>query len=118
VRVEADSINNNSSNITTGFYDQLYSGKIEALARRAKDIQNSSSGTTAPETYFSATNKYYFRIGSTYYKVSSKNSVLNVLKDRKKELQQYIRKNNIRFSNDPEGAMAKIASYYDHLTNQ
>ncbi|MDB5023153.1 MAG: hypothetical protein JWP78_908 [Mucilaginibacter sp.] len=117
VRVEADSISSNSSGITTGFYDQLYGGKIEALAKRAKSIQNSSSATVAPESYFNTTNKYYFRKGNTYYQVSGKNSVLKVLKDKKSELQQYIRKNNIEFINNPEDAMTKIASYYDHLTN-
>ena len=117
VRVEADSISNNSSNITTGFYDQLYGGKIEVLAKRAKTLQNSTSTTAILEIYFTVTNDYYFRKGNTYYKVRGKSSVLNVLKDKKSALQQYIRENNIKFGKDPEDAMAKIASYYDHLTN-
>lgn len=117
VRVEADSLNNNNSGITTGFYDQLYGGRIEVLAKRTKTIQNSTNVTASLETYFIEKNEYYIRKGNTYYSVSSQSSFLKVLKDKKNILQQYIRENQIKFRNDPENAMAKIASYYDHLIN-
>jgi hypothetical protein len=117
VRVEADSLNNNNSGITTGFYDQLYGGRIEVLAKRTKTIQNSTNVTASLETYFIEKNEYYIRKGNTYYSVSSQSSFLKVLKDKKNILQQYIRENQIKFRNDPENAMSKIASYYDHLIN-
>jgi hypothetical protein len=117
VRVNVDSLVKNPSGITTGFYDQLYGGKIEALARRSKSIQSSSTTTANIETYFVAKDEYFFRKGNTYYKVSGQGAVLDVLKDKKNELQQYIRQNNIKFRRDPEGAMAKIAAYYDQITN-
>jgi hypothetical protein len=117
VRVIADSLNSKSAELTTGFYDQLYGGKVEALAKRIKTLQNSSSTTAFPETYFVPKNEYYIRKGNIYYKVSSQSSVLSAFKDKKNELQQYIKQNNIKFGRDPEGAMAKIAAYYDHITN-
>ena len=117
VRVVADSLSSKSAELSTGFYDQLYGGKVEALAKRIKTIQNSSSTTAFPETYFVPKNEYYIRKGNIYYKVSSQGSVLSVFKDKKNELQQYIRQNNIRYGRDPEGAMAKIAAFYDHITN-
>lgn len=117
IRVDADSLNNNNSGLATGFYDQIYGGKIEILARREKNIQNSSSSAIAIETFFVAHNTYYLRKGNAYYKVGSKKSILNLLKDKKAALQQYVRDNNIEFGDNPEYAMAKIASYYDHLTN-
>jgi hypothetical protein len=117
VRVNTDSLKNNSSGITTGFYDQLYGGKTEALAKRVKTLQNTSSSVVALETAFLSNNTYYLRKGNAYYKVSSQSAVLNVLKDKKSELQQYIKTNDIRFNKDPDDAMAKIAAYYDHITN-
>jgi len=42
---------------------------------------------------------------------------LKLLKDKKGELQKHIKQNNIRFGDDPEFAMVKIASYYDQITN-
>jgi len=114
VRVEVDSLAN--PGISTGFYDQLYSGKIQVLAKRIKTIQTSTVQITL-ETYFSEKHSYYLRKGNTYYSIGSQRSILNVLKDKKKQLQQYIRDNNIQFRDDPEENMAKIAAYYDQLTN-
>ena len=118
VRLDADSISNGKSGIISGYYDQLYGGKIEVLARRSKSIQNSSnSSVLAPETFFVPTNDYYLRKGNIYYKIGSKSSILNVLKDKKSELQQYLKTNKIKYNANPEDAMAKIAAYYDHLTD-
>jgi hypothetical protein len=117
VRIVADSLSTNNSGVTTGFYDQLYGGKIEVLAKRIKNIQNSTSTIGVPETYFSAKNEYYIKKGNIFYNVSSKRSFLNVLKDKKSLLQKYIRENNISFRDNREAYMAQVASYYDHLAN-
>lgn len=117
IRIEADQIADNKAELVTGFYDQLYSGKIEILAKRRKTLQNSSNAVAAPETFFSETNDYYLKKGNVYYKIGSKGSILKLLKDKKGELQKHIKQNNIRFGDDPEFAMVKIASYYDQITN-
>ena len=80
-------------------------------------MQTSTGGLDGPESYFDPAIDYYIRKNNTYYSVSSQGSMLTILKDKKKELQQYIRANQIKFRKDPEEAMVKIASYYDHLTN-
>lgn len=114
VRVNADSLTNDNSGISTGFYEQLYGGKTEVLAKRIKTIQNSTNIAISLETYFIAKNEYYVRKGNIYYKVSgSQGSFLNVLKDKRPLLQKYIKDNNIQFRQDPEGAMASLAAYYD-----
>jgi len=117
IRIEADQIADNKAELTTGFYDQLYAGKIEILAKRRKTLQNSSNAVAAPETFFSETNDYYLKKGNVYYKIGSKGAILKLLKDKKGELQKHIKQNNIRFGDDPEFAMVKIASYYDQITN-
>ncbi|WP_426669586.1 hypothetical protein ACPPVU_25640 [Mucilaginibacter sp. McL0603] len=118
IRLDADSINNDKSGIVSGYYDQLYGGKIEILARRSKTIQSApNSSVLTLETFFTSTNDYYLRKGNIYYKIGSKSSILNVLKDKKSELQQYLKTNKIKYNANPDDAMAKIAAYYDHLTN-
>jgi len=113
-----DSLVNDKSGIINGFYDQLYGGKtVSVLAKRTKTIQNSSAAVATPEISFASHDNYYLRKGSTYYKVGSQGSILSVLKDKRSVLQQYIKQNNIRFKDNPEDAMARIASYYDHLAN-
>ena len=117
VRVNADGLVGDKSGIVTGFYDQLYSGKTEVLARRTKTIQNSTNQTLALETYFIAHNDYYVKKGNVYYNVSGQGSFLNVLKDKKQVLQKYMKDNSFKFRTDPEAAMAKLAAYYDQISN-
>jgi hypothetical protein len=116
VRIDADSLKNDKSGISTGFYDQLYNGKNEVLVKRSKEIQNNSS-SFGLETFFLEKHEYYVKTGNTYYKISSQGSFLNLLKDKKADLKQYIRANKIRFKKDPESAMTKIAAYYDSITH-
>lgn len=114
IYVAADTVK--EEGFKSGFYDELYQGRIQVLARYVKTIQNSSSNQANIETYFTGTKTgYMIRKGSRYYPVSSEGSLLGVLKDHKSELQQYIKSNGIRFKKEPEMALKSIAAYYDHL---
>ena len=114
VRLTADQLANNKVDMTVGFYDQLYGGTTEVLASRKKTLQNSSNAVAAPETRFISTDDYYIKKSGTYYKVSGQGSILKVLKDKKSAIQQYFKQNHIRFKDNPEDAMAKMAYFYDH----
>jgi hypothetical protein len=116
ININADTISNKTSGISSGFYDELYNGKTEVLVKRGKSIQ-SNTGTLASERFFSPSHDFYFRKNNIYYKITSQGSLLDVLKDKKKLVQQYIKSSQIKFHRDPEDAMVKIATYYDHLTN-
>jgi len=116
VNINADTVRGNSG-IKSGLYDELYNGKSEVLVRRTKSIQTNTGGTLGAEKYFSPSTDFYFKKNNTFYSVSGQRSLINILKDKKNEIQQYIKANQIRFRSDPEDAMVKIAKYYDHLTN-
>lgn len=116
LNIKADSIKANNQGLKAGYYDALYDGRLQVLAKRSKSIQI-TSGQTAPESYFTPANDYFLRKNNVYYTVTGKQSILNILKDKKKELQQYISANKIKFRKDLESAMVKIVSYYDHITN-
>jgi hypothetical protein len=117
VRVNAEGLIDDKSGIVTGFYDQLYGGKTEVLARRTKTIQNSTNQTLALETYFIGHDDYYIKKGNVYYKVGGQGSFLNVLKDKKQALQKYMKDNSFKFRTDPEVAMARLAAYYHQISN-
>ncbi len=116
ININADTLNVNAV-VKSGFYDELYNGKSQVLVKRSKNMQTTTGGLEGPESYFDPAVSYYIRKNNIYYSFSSQGSMLTVLKDKKKELQQYIRANQINFRKEPEEAMVKIASYYDHLTN-
>jgi len=115
VRLNTDTILNDKSGLTTGFYEQLYSGKTEVLARHIKTIQHSTSMESAVETFFLESHDYFLKKGNTWYKVDSQGAFYSVLKDKKQVLQKYLRDNNITFRETPELAMAMLAAYYDRL---
>jgi len=104
--------------VSAGFYDVLYSGKIQLLCKHDVNIQTEHLFNGAIESYFLPTVDYYIYKNGEYTSVNSKGAFLNALKDKKKSLQQYIRANKLKFNKtDKERAMVAVAAYYDHLTN-
>lgn len=106
----------NKEELKSGIYDELYNGKSEVLVKRYKNIQTTSGGFSGPESYFDPHKSMFIKKGRNYFAISGKKALLDVLKDKKKELVSYIKSANIKFRKDPEDAMVKIATFYDHLT--
>ena len=114
VYVNKDDLPNTS--INSGFYDQLYKNKSEVLIKRSKNIQGSSGISGAVENYFTAKKEMFIKNKGKFYSVGSEGSLLNAFKDKKKELKQYLRNNKLKFGDDQEQTMVKVAAYYDQLT--
>jgi hypothetical protein len=117
VNIIADTIKDNKAEIKSGYYDELYNGKLEILVKRSKSIQTTTGGIQRVERYFTPSSDFYLKKNNTYYSISGQGALLNALKDRKKDLEQFIKKSQIKFRREPEEAMVKIATYYDRLTN-
>jgi hypothetical protein len=116
VRINADSLTG-TKKVATGFYDEMFNGKhVQLFAKRAKTIQT-TTGTSTLESFFSETRDYYLKRGNDYISFGGKGALLSLLKDRKKELNQFIKANNIDYRSDPEASMTAIIKYYDQLNN-
>lgn len=106
------------TSVKAGYYDQLYAGKIQVLCKRDESIQQEHGFNGAITSYFLPLTDYYIYKNGTYTTVNSKGAFLDVLKDKKKDIQQFIRVNRLKFKKgDKEQAMVKVAAYYDHLTD-
>jgi len=103
-----------SNEVRTGFYDRLYNGKIELLAKREKKILEKMANLQISNVVIGE-NIYYVRKNGVYYLVKNKRTFLDVLKNKKKEVQQYLKKNKIRFKDNFEKAMTVAVTYYDQL---
>lgn len=112
VRLTPDS----SGQIKPGFYDQLYNGKIGLFAKREKRILEKYSNIQISKVVISQ-NNFYVKKDGGYYIIRNKSSLLSVLKNKKKEVQQYWKSNNIKFKKEPERAMIMAVEYYDQITN-
>ena len=51
-----------------------------------------------------------------FYPVNSKKSLLAIVKPKQKEVQQYLKKNKVKFKKAPEKAALMAVEYYDQLT--
>jgi hypothetical protein len=95
----------------TGFYEELYSaGTLTLLARREKKLTFPSSNDVQPK--YDQTNAYFLRIDHRFYKIDSKSSLLETLKDKAAPLKKYIRQNKIRFKRHLENALIQTIGYY------
>jgi hypothetical protein len=114
VRIVADSLTNTA--IKTGFYDQLYTGQIQLLAKRIKLI-NEEIASGKVEAEFVEKNQYFIWKDNRYFLVKSKKSVLKILGERKKELQKGLRENKLKFRTNKEEAMILMVKTYDASPN-
>lgn len=104
-------LQDSSGSLKAGFYEQLYQGKAQVVAKRSKNTLM-RPGSVA---FYDADKLYLYKDGR-YHAVKSKGSVLNVFKDRKKELTAYLRGLNINFNEQRERALVSLAQRYDQLT--
>jgi hypothetical protein len=112
IRIVQDS----SHQLKTGFYDRLYNGKIMVLAKREKKIRE-EYGNLQISNVVDQKIYYYIKKDSIYRSLKNMHTLLGILKSKKKEIQQYLNKNKVKYKNDPEHAMIIAAEYYDRLTN-
>jgi hypothetical protein len=113
VRIVQDSMNKQI--ITTGFYDLLYNGRLKLFAKRIKLIKQKTTVDEADQLWFEERDLYYIEKDNRYYAVQSKALLFDVLRDRKKDVQKYLRKNKIKFRKNPELTILKAVAYYDQL---
>lgn len=111
INYKPDSVN---KKMDAGFYDEIYSGKHQLLVRREKSRQEES---LTLKTIFPSSTDYYIKMGDKYIAVNSKGKLLDVLKDKKKELKKYISSANLDFSENKESAILKAVAYYDQISN-
>jgi len=108
-------VQDSSNEIKTGFYEQLYTGTIALFAKREKKILQQYSNLEINNVVYSK-NFYYIRKGNVFYPVNNKKSLLNILRPKQTAVQQYLKKNKVKFKKDREKASLMAVAYYDQLT--
>lgn len=104
--------------IPTGFYDLLYTGEIKVLVKRSKILFEEKRSDKQIIREFKEQNKYYIFKSGMYHSVKSKKSLLQLFGNKKQEIAQYMRQNNILFNQDRERAIVKITEYYCTISSQ
>ena len=106
--------NNNAGIIQSGFYRQLTVGKVIALARVKKIISDKIIDNRIVR-YFEENTKYYVIKEGKYFYIQNKNDLFNVLKDHKKEVQGFMKKNKFNYRKKSEETIVAVVDFYNHL---
>lgn len=106
-----------SSAVHTGFYDLLYNGNTSFYERGLKIIKDDISMSGVLNRSVIESNEYFIKKDNRYYAVENKRSLLLIMNNKKKEVEQFIKKNKLNLRKNPEDALRKIVAYYDGITN-
>lgn len=99
----------------TGFYDLLYNGHVQLLARRIKTIQDKINGLTLIRVFYTG-DRFYIHKNETYYLVSNKKDVFRLLADKKHDIKKMMRKKHLRLGRKTfESSLVKVIAFYDQL---
>jgi hypothetical protein len=97
----------------SGFYELLSLGDPAILAKRTKLIEESISGVDLRRTV-TEKDQYFALKGAVYYHLDNLSSLLTLLKDKKKEINRYLRDNNFRYGRDKEKTLIAAALFYNN----
>jgi len=98
--------------IPEGFYEQLVHGEISLLVRR-KEIIEEKIIFTELNREFLRQDQYYAQKGGNYYAIKNEKALLNLLGEKKQEIQKFLKKNKIKFKRNPEFTLLKIAEQFN-----
>ena len=95
-----------------GFYDQLFVSKeIQFLAKRRKLIQEMSSRATIETRPYNRVSYFIVKDGK-YHTLRNKKTLMNLMRDKKNEVQEFIKRNGLRFKTSFEEDVRKTVQFY------
>lgn len=100
--------------IPTGFYQLLYDGKTQVLARRVKERQEQIESNKIT-VYFPPKNFFYIKKDGVYHIIRSKKAALALFSDQKSALRRSLRENRINYRKSRDLALIQMATQYDKL---
>jgi hypothetical protein len=107
--------NHSKDPVNTGFYEQLYSGKISVFKKVVKTIIVKPDMTDGILRSIEQKTHFYLRTARGYTQINSKADLTKALNDHQNEIGEFIGSSNLSFKQDPDGFLAKVAAFYDTL---
>jgi len=102
----------NNSRIQTGFFELLYHGRAKLYVKWQKERKKiTESGQM--EIHYEDQNRVYINKDDQFYYVKTRSSVLQVLEDKKKLVQKFIRVNHLNFKDQYVASISKIMAFYE-----
>ena len=111
LRIPKDSVH---QILPEGFYQQLHPGKTLLLAKHTKTLHEAIEYRTV---MFKITyrKRFYVLKDNVYHPVKNKKDLLRIFRDKKNELQKYIKQDKLNFRKNTTVAITKLVAHYDQL---
>ena len=113
LRIPADTVH---QVISEGYYERLYDGGIQLYKKEYKEFKEVLSVTDGYQAEIIEKYFYYIKKGDQFYRVKNKNGLLDVLKEKRDEVDKYLKANRLNFRRDKQNTIMKAVTYYDQLT--
>lgn len=103
-----------------GFYEQHLDGNMPVLSQTIKtvkeDVETFTTQVTSTRRIYSKT-FYYVMADGTYHVITNERDLFRLFKERKKEVQKYLRNKRLRFKNEPVNMLKQAVLYFTQLTS-
>ena len=99
-----------------GFYQRLRNGKAELLVKRIKKLEERVNGSEIDRRFLTA-DKFFIVHNNQLTAVSKQRDLLDALKERRQDVQNHLRSQNLNFKQDTESAIASAVDFFNQLTN-
>ena len=97
----------------TGFYDLLYRGHVQLLARRIKAMTEVIEDNAVVRV-FSPKDNFYIHKEGRYYLVNNQKDVFRLFIDKKHEIRKMMRREHLKFRRKNfESVLLKVTAFYD-----
>ena len=113
IRLEKDA---NTPIVASGFYQVLYDGATKLYKKEVKKITEKFTNTPELKVLFEKVFYYYIKKGNRFYPIVKKKDFLQILKDKDKELNNFITNERLNFRKDKDNTLTKVLAYYDQIT--
>ncbi len=110
INIKSDVLN--KKDISPGYYQLLYQGEINLLARKTKKIDEIISPEGIKYS-ISQQDKYYLFKDSAYHHIRNQKDLLQILRSNPDQNLSFLKKEKLDFKKNNEGAMVKLLNFYD-----
>jgi hypothetical protein len=107
---------NDKSFPAPGLYEEMGKGKISLYVHRSKYIKETITGLQI-QNEFQEKDIYYAEKDGIWYQIKKEKNLLELVKDKRTEVKNDLKKKGYKFRTDPETTLTEIVSYYNKATN-
>jgi hypothetical protein len=99
-----------------GFYQLVVSGKANVFVKRTKKLEEKIYGSEV-DRKFIPSDKFYIVNSNVVTTIDKQKDLLDALKDKREQVQNFIRTQELRFKLNPELTIVRSAELYNQSTN-